>query len=261
MALQVCALPPIVLLAGAALWAQTDELVVTLTPAVRQYCHVVRFPNGWSIDPLPGLSKRQSFGSDADYEFRVQGILGTEFLVAGYNDLLGPRQYTLNQYHVDFSKPTMSAEPVNRRAWEAATTVPFVQRSIFPTGEVVPNETRAEFGTFKFVKSGRIWVQPSHESTRWSPDQTWLVLQSNDVNNDRSRPTKVFLDVFNTNTGNKLLTIEGIFTSRVGQTSEAILRHTGWLTERYFIVPLGPFKERALVCEFGRSTSPKEAKK
>jgi hypothetical protein len=63
--------------------------------------------------------------------------------------------------------------------------------------------------------------------------------------------TKVLLDAFRTNTGMKAGTIEGIFTTPVGDGPEEVLAKTGWVTERYFIVPLGRFKERSLVCEFG----------
>jgi hypothetical protein len=60
----------------------------------------------------------------------------------------------------------------------------------------------------------------------------------------------VFFDVFNAATGEKVLTIQGAY-SGPGDDPEACLGKTAWLAERYFIVPLGPHRERCLVCEFG----------
>jgi hypothetical protein len=67
--------------------------------------------------------------------------------------------------------------------------------------------------------------------------------------------TRIFFDAFNVETGSKVLTIEGEFSSDTGDTSEGVLSETGWLTERYFIVPLGKQLERCLVCEFGARRS------
>ncbi len=117
-------------------------------------------------------------------------------------------------------------------------------------------QRRAEFNGFQFIKSGEVWVQPSGDATRLSPDQAWLVLQSRARKGERG-PTRMFLDVFNADTGGKVLKFEGTYSNTIGSSVYSIdpddyLAQTAWLTERYFIVPLGEHKERCLVCEFGR---------
>ena len=86
---------------------------------------------------------------------------------------------------------------------------------------------------------------------RLSPNQAWLVLQSETVKAPGGQQSRIFFDVFNTASGAKVLTIEGAYTGYGPDTSEAVLSTTGWLTDRYFIVPLGVRIDRLLVCEFG----------
>jgi hypothetical protein len=63
---------------------------------------------------------------------------------------------------------------------------------------------------------------------------------------------KVFFDLFNADTGQKLFTIEGKLSSvNGGQPDSDVLPKTAWVTERYFIVPLGKTIDRCLVCDFG----------
>jgi hypothetical protein len=63
----------------------------------------------------------------------------------------------------------------------------------------------------------------------------------------------VFFDFFNADTGQKLFTIEGVFSSvNGGDPDTAVLTKTGWVTERYFIVPLGKAIDHCLVCDFGK---------
>ena len=109
------------------------------------------------------------------------------------------------------------------------------------------------------MKTGHFW-----SDTILSPDEAWIVLESysgsslsgTDTRFDRSCLPfgcrgKIFLDIFNVNTGKKLLDIEGAYS---GGHPEDYLGKVRWLTERYFIVPLGEHRERCLVCEFGRGT-------
>jgi len=49
----------------------------------------------------------------------------------------------------------------------------------------------------------------------------------------------------------KIVTIEGTFSSDIDEPPPDVLSRTGWLTERYFIVPLGKLIDRLLVCEVG----------
>jgi hypothetical protein len=46
-----------------------------------------------------------------------------------------------------------------------------------------------------------------------------------------------------------------------GEPDSDVLAKTGWVTERYFIVPLGKTIERCLVCDFGGRNREKGTKK
>ncbi len=61
---------------------------------------------------------------------------------------------------------------------------------------------------------------------------------------------KLYFDVFNANTGRKVVTIVATYLDVLPDTA---VERTMWVTERYFIVPLGKHRERCLVCDFGRA--------
>jgi hypothetical protein len=219
---------------------------------------ILRFPRGWVIQRFDEVGQRLSFDSYAgEYEFRVEGLLSTEFLVAG---LVEPqeRYYTLNFYKVDLSDAGATPTPANRGAWEDATALPLIRKSGSPAWPSPPEGKPYAFHGFQFAKRGEIWAQPSDKAMLLSPDQRWLVLLSRERDTDGS-PTRVFLDVFEAETGNKLLSIDGTYSSSVGADPDGILTKAAWLTERYFLVPLGKYKERCLVCEFSRDPNRKVA--
>ncbi len=60
---------------------------------------------------------------------------------------------------------------------------------------------------------------------------------------------KLFMDVYNVDTGKKQITIVGAY---LGINPQA-LNQARWVTERYFILPLGEQRQRCLVCDFGRA--------
>ncbi len=127
--------------------AQWDDLEVTLSPAAREYCHLVRFPQGW-VFPRYDKQAGQQLGFalyESDYEFRVEGILSTRFLVAGFTDFVGTKYYTANRYEIDLSDPNAPIRPVNRKRWGDATIVPFARKSAFSPGGTVPNDTTLKF--------------------------------------------------------------------------------------------------------------------
>ncbi len=218
-------------------WAQFHDFEVSLPPAARALCHVTRFPQGWAFPRFDKqVGQRLFFGSpNSDYEFLVEGILGAKFLVAGFTEFVGTNYYTNNRYEIDLSDATAPVLAVGRKVWDAAAVVPLARKSGFPPGTTVPNEKRLEFHGFQFNRTGDIWAQPSGDASRLSPDQAWLVLQSRERESE-SRPTKVFFDFFNADTGQKLFVIEGSFSSiNGGDPDGGVLGKTGWLTERYFI--------------------------
>jgi hypothetical protein len=240
----------------------SGDLEIVLAPTMRQYCRVLRFPQGWTIQRFDDTGQRLVFDSDrGEYEFRVKGLLSTEFLVAGFvpgfAGLLG-RYDTLNRYKVDLSDSGATAVLADREDWEAAAVVPLTRKSGSPARSY-PDGKPYAFHGFQFPKSGEIWPQPSYQAMLLSPDQRWLILLSR-ARDKGGSPTRVFLDVFNVDTGNKILTINGTYSSPLGADPDLTLLKAAWLTERYFLVPHGKYKERCLVCEFGRDPNQKVAR-
>jgi hypothetical protein len=236
-----------------AAWAQFDDFEISLTPAARAYCHVVRFPQGWSTQNFDAKAPQHLFfgSTHSDYEFRVDGALGTKFLMAAFTELVGTIYYANNQYEVDLSYSTAPVTAIGRKTWETAAVVPLIRKSAFPPIGTVQSDKHLEFRGLQFNKTGDIWGQPSDYATRLSPDQAWLVLQSTSIGT-KPGSTKVYFDFFNADTGKKLFTIDGLFSSiRGGEPEGSVLSKTGWVTERYFIVPLGKTIDRCLACDFG----------
>jgi len=230
-----------------------DFVEVDLKPAVREYCHIVRFP-GWKAPQSIDGSSFPKFDYAGDYEFRVPGLLNTTFLVRGF-PASQRRYYTANLYKVDLSDPKAVARPASEEEWDAAAVVPLRYKG--------PANVLG-----KFIDSLGFHFQPSGREegeVRVSPDRALLVLQSwsgklgSGGNNDlpggisfqlgRSHG-KLFFDVYNTDTGKKLITVVARFHNNL---PEAAFEKTGWVTERYFFLPLDDKRERCLVCEFGRT--------
>ncbi len=242
-------------------WAQFDDFEVTLTPAAREYCHVLRFPQGWDTKHFDDRAPQHLFfGSpNSDYEFRVAGVLGTKILVSAFTDFVETKYYANNRYQVDFSDPTAAAAAVSRKTWDVAAVVPLTRKSAFPPIGTVPNDKRLDFHRFQFNRTGDFWGQPSDYATRLSPDQAWLVLQSTSPGKENGS-IPVFFDFFNGDNGQRLFTIVGTFSSVNGGDPDSVFAKTGWVTERYFIVPLGRKIDRCLICDFGGRHVEKGAK-
>ena len=226
---------------------RNERIDVTLTAASKQYCHIVQFPQGWKPRKFTEDGEILSFDSGSDYEFRTAGDLSTQFLVAGFTELVGTNYYTHNRYKVDLSNPRAPVVSAGAQTWKSAAVLPFGRKSIFRTGGPPGSSEDAEFHGFQFRKTGEIWAL---DGSRLSPDDAWLVLQSS----GRSRETapygwtaQVFFDFFNADTGAKMFSLEGTFTSNVGDDPDHLLSFAGWVTGRYFIIPLGRHKERCIV--------------
>jgi len=262
---------------SAAAQGSTARVEIKMTPATQRYCHVVRFPRGWEFNGPEKPEDGPDYFDDAgDYEFRAEGPGGTKFFVGGFvvigvpdgyvtsgrdvavfengvRKILGPGVkirnpgvHTTNWYSVDFSSSQALVRSASREAWENAAVVPLTRRSTFSKFTELKQD-RAEFSGLHLTKSGAHWFGPPELVSRLSPDSGWLALQS--WTGDSSSPeTTVFVDVFNLARGERVLTIEGIY--RGQDYPEAYFGKSAWLTERYFIVPLGNHKEQLLVCDF-----------
>jgi hypothetical protein len=227
----------------------TGRLEIKLMPAMKPYCHIIRFPQGWSYQRYDDV-QRLFFQYGAEYEFRTEDQLGPIFLVRGYEESMGDRYYTANQYKVDLSNAKAPILPATLQAWEAASIVPLIRKSVFLPGATIQSDQTVQFNNRQFNRTGEIWAQPSENAVRLSLDQSWLVLQS--MSGLRSYHAKLFFDVFSAGTGKKILTFEGSYSGSASNPG-GNLGKTAWVTERYLIVPIGPHKERCLVCEFGTS--------
>jgi hypothetical protein len=208
------------LLVSVAAKANADFIEVKLTPAIRESCHIVRFPNGWKLprldDGRQGLRIEQIDYNESDYEFRVEGLLGTRFLIGAFKPRLPRRYDATNRYRVNLSDPTALVLAASGKDWEAAAVVPLARKSIMPPLGLPGydwHDYQAVFNGFKFTKSGYLWPTTSMYASRLSPDSAWVVLQSK--TSAKKSPYlslyRMFFDVFNANTGRKALTIEGTY--------------------------------------------------
>jgi hypothetical protein len=234
-----------------------DPLEVNFNPLTREYCHVVRFPLGWQTnwDDTNGQPPARYDFDFGDYEFRVPGLLSTRFLVRGFAPSLSRRYYTTNVYTVDLSNPSGVAQPASEEEWNSGTLVPLRY-----TGPAEAMVKYYQSHGFHFVASG-----DHGYDDRVSPDRAVWVLQSwkgtlggslepgdfslHSLLGGNSHG-KLFFDAYSTSTGKKLVTVTTNFSIIL---PESAFRKTGWVTERYFFIPLDERMARCLVCEFGKT--------
>jgi hypothetical protein len=247
-----------------------DVVKVDFNAAVREYCHVLRFPSGWQ---MPRFIRPKDGGIEVflwdfamgDYEFRVSGLLGTRFLIRGVERKFEKKYYTTNLYEVDFSDPTAVVQPAGEEEeWNSATVISVPDDTFAGVVRAVdPLSKHPGFKGLDSMRSGDKW---SLSAKRASPDLSLLVLQSwrgtlasggSDVPGDFSislnfsrNHGKLFFDVYSVDTAKKLITITTSFDSIL---PDEAFGKTAWVTERYFLIPLDERRERCLVCELGRN--------
>jgi len=115
-----------------------DPLEFRLTPAVRQYCQLVRFAQGWR-SPISGeLGVNWEFNYAKDYEFRSVAGRATQVLVAGLIEVgyKAPNVYTLNKYALDLAHPTTSVRAATDAEWQAGAVIPPGRKFTFYFAEV-----------------------------------------------------------------------------------------------------------------------------
>ncbi len=232
---------------SAAIWPGSYIDLKQISPVAQEYCHIVRFPGAWRVQHDYPLTWGLDY-DHTDYEFRMEGLLGTRFLVGVFiNEVGRHRLDATKRYWIDLSDPKVPLLRAKRADWDAASVVPLVRKSIFEP--VPPHPDVATFNGLRFAKTGARFPL-SLKASRLSPDSAWLVLQSMTAVKAPILDTyQVFFDVFNADTGRKVFTLEGSFTG-IGDDPSICLGMAGWLTERYFIIPLGKHRERCIVCDF-----------
>ena len=240
------------------------KVEVTLTPLIQEYCHIVAFPQGWKVrEWSTDYPHFLDYVYEQDYEFRIPGLLETTFLVAGYIPIY--RAYTTNKYRVDLVDPKALARPVTEQEWESGTKVRDTRLDDVRRAPIPAQDRPYPFRGFLLDKTGRIWLG---DESRLSPDGAWIVLLSmtGEVGHrDESfmpymtgrDQGKLFFDVFNADTGGKIITIAATYLDVYPDTAA---NRAMWVTERYFIVPLGKHRERCLVCDFGRARDARKEK-
>lgn len=190
-----------------------DIIEVTMPPELQKFCHIVRFPQGWKIKPIDDVGQRLTIGlSASDYEFRVEGLLSTSFLVGAFRPEIEHRYDATNHYRVNLSDAMAPVIPASGKDWDAATVLPLVRK--YQEFGTLANDQPVVFNGFPLAKSGAWWSTPGSIS-RLSPDSAWMVLQSvTDAGTSKLTQRslyKVFLDVFNADTGGKTIGIEGSY--------------------------------------------------
>jgi hypothetical protein len=212
--------------------APRDFIEVTLTPVMREYCHIVQFPQGWNVQRVKddnGMPLTIDY-PESDYEFRVEGPLSTWFLVGAFKHQRH-RYDSTDRYRVNLSDPTAPILPANKDDWNGAAVVPLARKSIFPSVGSMTPDREAIFNKFRFTKSGARWPAQFYAASRISPDSVWLILQS-ETDRGTSRlgiieHYAVFFDVFNTDTGGEMFTIEGAFSGFVDNQTPPSARRVG----------------------------------
>ena len=228
----------------------------TVTPPIKEYCHIVRFPQGWTV-PAPSRPGAYPlfYGFDSSYEFRVPGLLETTFLVGGL--VLPEKEYAINKYKVDLADPRAIAVRATEREWQEGTKIPDSRnsdRKTFANVHITSNDQLLPFNGFQFDKGGDFW-EGAH--ARLSPDRSLIVILSSSGKVARRDEFtifggrdigKLFFDVYNADTGKKLITV----TTRYRDVEPGNAINQSIWVEHYFIVPLGEHRERCLVCDFSR---------
>lgn len=248
---------PVFLAGCAVLWGPIlglahDWVKVKLDAPTRQYCHEVRFPLGWQIQHQVGARTvpRYDFQS-GHYEFRVLGPPSTKFLVRGFIPFLEDRDYATNLYSVDLSDPAGIAQPAGEDAWNSAPAAESEDKRydrmldyIKPLGFPFPASGNHDRGfslspdravVVRFSWKGNLGCcggsdVPGGVSPHWF---------------GRSAHGKLFFDAYSTRTGTKLVTVVASFGVILPEDVE-----TGWVTGRYFFIPLDDRRIKCIVCEF-----------
>lgn len=230
----------------AAVWTGDFIDLKRLQPRIREFCHIVTFPKGWPIKPndapYPTIDYRYS-----DYEFRTEGLLGRWFLVGAFTPEI--RYDSTIRYRVNLPDGTAPVVRASESDWTPAAVVPLVRKSVFNYYFGLKMPTEATFNGRRYSKSGDRWLI-SDDAARLSPDSAWLVLQSaTKLKSTLLAKYQVFFDVYDTETGKKVFTLLANY-SGIGDDPEGCLAKSAWLTERYFIIPLGKRRERCVICDF-----------
>jgi hypothetical protein len=239
--------------------AARDFVTVDLNKTIKPHCYVLQFPTGWqhSRDFADWVYwfTHYEFRSDPNNNAIFLVRVVSSFLIDTEKGRLPPSDfYTRNLYKVVLGDRAVTPQPANEKEWELA--IPIISR---------PQPTSAESVTFskgigtKFPIGGDPTKYPQG---LLSPNRAIFALQSwrgklvtTYVPTERSQYLlfgnrgTLFFDFFSTAASKKVLTVKARFRTIL---PESVFRTTGWVTDRFFTVPLDDRRTRCLVCDFAQ---------
>lgn len=228
-----------------------------------EYCHTIRIPGGWRVYDY---GKLDEFKRGTGVEFRKTQPETDQYLIATVPSKARgakPEDYSVNKFWVDLGN-SMRVRAAQEDEWKAAPAAPIAgERLEAATAEQRTNDEYIFRGR-AFRKSGPKWAL-SGDDARVSPNARWIAVQSWNGTDYRDGDSvlsiippldisgRFFVDLYDVASGEKLIGLDGI--DRDFTTGDAPLHSTFWLDSRYFILPLGTFREKLLVCEVPASLS------
>jgi hypothetical protein len=156
-----------------------------------------------------------------------------------------------------FGKPGRE-QPPREREPAAAPVAAVVAQHLEPGGIEPRIGDEYVFRQRPFRRSGPKWPVTGDE-VRISPNEKWIAVQSWEGTDYRDEETllpaappldltaRFFIDVYDVSSGERVISLDGVdhdFT-----TGDAPLHFTFWMDSHFFVVPLGTFREKLLVCE------------
>lgn len=228
----------LVLVLASCIDPQPPRLEVNLDSSTSPYCQQIDFSRGWEY------SYSASGGLPIMVDYEVRDGRATQVFLIGAILREGSLDMTpTEKYRVDLSGASASVRLASEEEWREGPILPLVRESIQRRRGPSRPEDQLVYEGATFPKTGEHWVRPEIDTTRLSPDGSMLVVQSRDI--DRGGE-QAFFDIYDVNERRKLLTIEGEFHTPY---PDNYIRWSFWLTDRYFVIPVGGKFEGAVFCD------------
>ena len=254
-----------------------ESISATVTMG-QSFCHVARFPGGWSVPREIKAAGWDHFGLDfGKLEFRATEADTQDFLVGVYQTYRNaprPEDYSPNKFWVDM-RHGGRARAATEQEWNAgfrlgALSKAYSEMSFAPDP---PKDTEdLVFKGRSFKKSGTLWVT-AFNLTRVSQDGQWLMVHSMDGTRREKRGGgngdmwvlrddifiphhgTFFLDIYRFATAQKVIAIRASIRGDVYSPGDVAV----WLQSRYFVAPIQAHYKELLVCD-KKDLSPEEKK-
>lgn len=238
-----------------------------LNGAAAERCRLVRFPGPWQ-PPGTGLG----FGPRIDIvlhelQFSTVGDSGTVFVAAVAKVppfKIDPVHYSANRFRLDLGAPGEAVRPVPEAEWPATAPRPLHRyTNINRFGNRDRNLPTLPHASTQFARTGRQFMGCTGGSMRLSPQEGLLAALS--YTGSASGETvfgavplpplpwsgprgRFYVDLYDVASGRVLVQLAGRY--RGGEPTGASCA-AGWLSERFFLLPLGDRLDLCLVCDFG----------